>query len=130
MGSFGDYLQKSDWKNEKHVPVIEIKGKPQKGEPFDVDLSVGYEIPHPHTTDHHIRWIKLFFQPEGEKFTVHLGSYYFEAHAESVKGADQGPAKCEPFVTTSVTLEQPGKLMAISYCNIHGLWESEEEVKF
>jgi len=27
------------------------------------------EIAHPNTTDHHIRWISLYFHPEGNKFT-------------------------------------------------------------
>ncbi len=125
----GDYLQTADWKEEKHVPVIELVDDAKKGETFRVHLCVGSEIPHPHTTEHHIRWIKLFFQPQGEKFTVHLGSFVFEAHAESVQGANEGPAKCEPCVHTSITLEQPGKLMALSYCNIHGLWENEMDLE-
>ena len=86
MSSLGNFLQTADWKKEKHVPVIEVIGKPQKGETFALQLSIGKEIAHPHTTEHHIRFIKLFFQPEGEKFTVHLGTYYFEAHGESVEG--------------------------------------------
>ncbi len=128
MSTLGDYLQTADWKAEKHVPVIELKGPVQKGEPVEVRVSVGAEIPHPHTTEHHIRYIKLFYKPEGEKFIVHLGSYFFEAHGESVAGANQGSAKCEPIVATTITLEKPGQLLAVSYCNIHGLWESSREV--
>ncbi len=130
MGKFGNHIQSADWKKEKHVPVIEIKGQPQKGKTFEVRLMVGQEIPHPNTTEHHIRWIKLFFQPEGEKFTFHLGSFNFEAHGEGAKGPDQGPAKSEPSIVTPITLEKQGKLMALSYCNIHGLWEGEQEVGF
>lgn len=124
MSSLGDHLQTADWKAEKHVPVIELKGPVKKGETAQVKLSVGVEIPHPHTTEHHIRYIKLFFKPEGEKFVAHLGSYLFEAHGESVAGANQGSAKCEPVVTAAITLEKPGQLLAVSYCNIHGLWEN------
>jgi len=130
MGTIGKYIQTADWKNEKHVPVIKVQDQPEKGKPFQVHLSVGEEIPHPHTTEHHIRWIKLFFQPEGDKFTYHLGSFLFEAHGESVQGPDTGPAKTEPSVQTSITLEKPGKLMALSYCNIHGLWEGEHDIGF
>lgn len=128
MASLGNYMQSADWRSEKHVPVITVQGSPQKGEAFDVRLSVGAEIPHPHTTEHHIRWIKLMFQPEGEKFTVHLGTYLFEAHGESVEGPNKGSAKCEPAVTTSITLDKPGILLALSYCNIHGLWENSLEI--
>ncbi len=128
MKSLGNHLQSADWKLEKHVPVIEVKGTVKKGEAFDVHLSVGAEIAHPHTTEHYISYIKLFFQPEGEKFTVHLGSYQFEAHRESVEGANQGSAACEPSVTTRITLEKAGTLLALSYCNIHGLWENSREI--
>ncbi|MDW7738457.1 MAG: class II SORL domain-containing protein [Bacillota bacterium] len=129
MSVIGDHVQSADWKAEKHVPVIELKGKAKKGEAFDVTLSVGAEIPHPHTTEHHIRYIKLFFKPDGEKFIIQLGTYLFEAHAESVEGANAGSAKCEPKVTTSITLEKSGELLALSYCNIHGLWDNSQKVE-
>ncbi len=128
MTNLGEYLQTADWKTEKHVPVIELKGPVKKGEAVAVHLSVGAEIAHPHTTEHHIRYIKLFFKPEGEKFALHLGSYLFEAHGESAEGANQGSARCEPRVATTVTLDKPGQLLAVSYCNIHGLWESSLQV--
>lgn len=127
--SLGDYLQRADWKKEKHVPIIEVAGQPQRGKPFEVRLSVGKEVPHPHTTGHHIRFIKLFFQPDGEQFTIHMGTFNFEAHGESVQGPDEGSAKCEPNVTANITLEKPGTLLALSYCNIHGLWENAQAIE-
>ncbi|MEW5785155.1 MAG: class II SORL domain-containing protein [Bacillota bacterium] len=128
MTSLGSYLQTADWKLEKHMPVIELQGAPKKGEAFAVHLSVGAEIPHPHTTEHHIRYIKLYFKPAGEKFVVHLGTYQFEAHGESVEGANKGSARCEPSVTTSIIVDKPGTLAALSYCNLHGLWENSLEI--
>ncbi len=128
MSVLGDHIQSADWKAEKHVPVIELKGPAKKGEAFQVELSVGAEIAHPHTTEHHIRYIQLFFKPEGEKFAVHMGTFQFEAHGESVEGANAGSAKCEPKATATVTLEKSGELLAISYCNIHGLWDNSEKV--
>ncbi len=129
MSVIGDHVQSADWKSEKHVPVIQVKGPAKKGEPFEVQLSIGEEIPHPHTTEHHIRYIQLFFKPEGEKFIVNLGTYQFEAHGESVDGPNEGSAKCEPRVTTTITLEKPGDLVALSYCNIHGLWDNAEKIE-
>jgi len=122
-------LQEADWKTEKHVPVIEAPDEVRVGEAFEVRARVGVEIPHPNTTEHHIRWIQLFFHPEGEKFTYHLGSYEFAAHGEAVEGANQGPAYTEPAVTTTVKLSKPGTLYALALCNIHGLWQSAKEVK-
>lgn len=129
MSAIDKHVQSADWKSEKHVPVIEVKGPARKGEAFEITLSVGAEIPHPHTTEHHIRYIQLFFRPDGEKFIVHLGTFQFEAHGESVEGANAGSAKCEPKVTTTVTLEKPGELVALSYCNIHGLWDNTEKLE-
>jgi superoxide reductase len=128
MSAIGDHIQSADWKAEKHVPVIEVKGPVKKGEPFQVQLSVGAEIAHPHTTEHHIRYIQLYFKPEGEKFIIHLGSFNFEAHGESPEGPNAGSAKCEPKVTATATVEKAGELVALSYCNIHGLWDNSEKV--
>jgi len=131
MSAIAGHIQSADWKSEKHVPVIEVKGTAKKGEPFDVALSVGKEIPHPHTTEHHIRNIQLYFKPDKieENFIVHLGTFQFEAHGESVQGANEGSAKCEPKVTATITLEKSGELVAMSYCNIHGLWDSCQKVE-
>ena len=129
MSNIAKHIQSADWKAEKHVPVIKVEGPVKKGETFTVHLSVGDEIAHPHTTEHHIRYIQLYFKPEGEKFLTHLGTFMFEAHGESVEGANAGGAKCEPAVTTAVTVEKPGELLALSYCNIHGLWDNRFELK-
>ncbi len=128
MSNIGNHVQSADWKAEKHVPVIEVMGPVKKGEPCQVQLSVGAEIAHPHTTEHHIRFIQLYYKPEGEKFSIHMGTFQFEAHGESVEGANAGSAKCEPKVTATITLEKPGELVAMSYCNIHGLWDNSEKV--
>jgi len=129
MSVIGNHVQSADWKSEKHVPVIEVKGPAKKGESFEVTVSIGAEIPHPHTTEHHIRYIQLFFRPEDEKFIIHLGTFQFEAHGESVEGANAGSAKCEPKATGTITLEKPGELVALSYCNIHGLWDNSQKVE-
>ncbi len=129
MSNIAKHVQSADWKAEKHVPVIKVPGQVKKGEPFQVQLSVGDEIAHPHTTEHHIRYIQLFYKPEGEKFLVHMGTFQFEAHGESVEGANAGSAKCEPAATATITVEKPGELVALSYCNIHGLWDNSLELK-
>jgi len=122
-------FQEADWKAEKHVPVIEAPEAVKAGEPFEVKVSVGKEIPHPNTTEHHIRWIRLFFHPEGEKFTYELGSYEFAAHGEAASGPNQGPAYAEPAATAIIKLSKPGTLYALAFCNIHGLWQSAREIK-
>jgi len=127
--SIGEQIQSADWKAEKHVPVIEGPGEVSADENFSVTVSVGKEIAHPNTTEHHIRWIQLYFKPEGDKFTYQIGNFEFTAHGESVEGANAGPAYTNHSVTASLKINKPGTLIATSLCNIHGLWESSLDIK-
>jgi superoxide reductase len=129
MSEIGSLVQTADWKSEKHVPVIEAPDSVKAGDAFNVTASVGKEISHPNTTEHHIRWIQLFFKPDNDKFSYQLSNGEFTAHGEAVKGANEGPAYTEPHVQTSVSIKQSGTLHALSYCNIHGLWESTKRVE-
>ncbi len=124
----GENVQAGDWKQEKHLPAIECADSLKQGQKLAVTVSVGRQIAHPNTTEHHIRWIQLFFQPEGDKFTYQLGHWEFNAHGESALGANQGPAYSEPSVSTAVSLKKSGTLLALAFCNIHGLWESAQKV--
>lgn len=129
MKRLGDHVQSADWKSEKHAPLIECPDTVSSGDTFQITASVGKEIAHPNTAEHHIAWIELYFQPEGEKFTQQLAVSEFTAHGASAKGAGEGPALTEPSVVATVSLKRPGTIHAMSYCNIHGLWESVKEVK-
>lgn len=122
----GEQIQAGDWKQEKHLPVIECADSLKAGEKLALTVSVGKQIAHPNTTEHHIRWIQLFFRPDGDKFSYQVGSWEFTAHGESAQGANQGPVYSEPLVSASVTLKKGGVLTALSFCNIHGLWESSK----
>ena len=123
-----DRIQTADWKAEKHVPVIECPDTVKAGELFEVKVGIGKEIAHPNTTEHHIRWIRLYFHPEGDKFTYDVGSFEFNAHGESVAGANQGPVYTHHGVTAYLKVSKAGTLHALALCNIHGLWESSKEI--
>ncbi|EGY80739.1 MAG: desulfoferrodoxin family protein [Peptoniphilus sp.] len=112
-------VKAGDWKNEKHVPVLHVESV--NGE-LKIHAQVGEEIEHPNTLEHHIGWIKVFFQPEGFAAPVEVGSYNFSAHGE-------GELLSKPEVHAVVKTDKKGTVYALSYCNIHGLWESAEEVK-
>jgi superoxide reductase len=129
MSKLADVFQTADWKAEKHVPVIECPEEVKADEVFNVTVTVGKEIAHPNTTEHHISWIQLYFKPEGDKFTYQVGSCDFSAHGQSAKGPNEGPVYTHSAATASLKLRQPGTLHAMSYCNIHGLWESSRPVK-
>lgn len=121
---FADVVQTADWKAEKHVPVIVAPEKVKAGEKFTVEVSVGKEIAHPNTTEHHIRSIRLYFKPDAGKFAYEAAGFEFSAHAESTDGPNKGPVLTEPAVHAVLKLTGPGTLLAVAYCNIHGFWES------
>jgi len=128
MKSLGERLQTADWKQEKHVPVIECPSTVKSGEIFEVKAYLGKEVAHPNTTEHHIRWINLFFKPEDDKFTYQVGSFEFTAHGEAAAGANEGPVYTNHSVICSLKIGTPGTLHAVALCNIHGLWESSAEI--
>lgn len=122
-----DYVQSADWKNEKHIPVILCPDCVQASEPFEIEVAVGKEIPHPNTPTHFIAWIALHFVPADSHVSIELGRFEMSAHGASASG-DGGPAITQSKIKCSVALRKPGKLFATSYCNIHGLWTSEKSV--
>jgi len=127
--SVGEFVKSADFKSEKHVPVIELPAGIKAGEAFTATVSVGKEIAHPNTTEHFIGWIALYYKGE-EGPVYNLGRAEFLSHGESVAGANEGPSYTDPCAVFQVKLNKPGKLIAVSYCNIHGLWESEAEIAF
>ena len=129
MEKFGELFQSADWKAEKHVPVIECADQVKADELFPVILTVGKEIAHPNTTEHHIRWVSVYFHPEGAKFPYQIGHFDFSAHGESVEGPNKGPVYTNHEVTASLKINKPGIIYASSLCNIHGLWQSSKEIK-
>lgn len=100
---------------EKHVPVIKAPDRVKAGEFFEVTVVVGDEVPHPNTVEHHIKWIQVFAKEDGKE-VVHVGTFDF------------GPTYADPRVTFRMKLSKPATLYAIEYCNIHGLWESSQDI--
>jgi len=129
MAKFGELLQEADWKSEKHAPAIDAPDSVKSDEAVTIAASIGKEIGHPNTTEHHIAWIELHFKPDNDKFSHQLSANRFLAHGESVQGANQGSAYTEPVCQTTVKLKESGTIYATSYCNIHGLWESQKRIE-
>lgn len=128
MSQVKDLFQSADWKTEKHVPVIEAPKTVKKGEYFKIIVTVGKEIPHPNKTEHHIRWIEVYFQPEKEKFPYQIGQIAFTSHGESVQGPDTSSVYTHSEVSLSFKTDKPGTILASAYCNVHGLWESAVDI--
>jgi superoxide reductase len=118
MVRFGDVIIPAEEEGkEKHVPQIEAPAKVKAGEPFEVTVIVGKEVPHPNTIEHHIKWIQVYAKQDGPRPVVHVGTF------------DLGPTYAEPKVTFPVILPKSSALYAIEYCNIHGVWDNSVEIE-
>jgi len=119
-------VKQADWQREKHVPVIECPDAVEADKVFAATVTLGKEIAHPNTTEHHIRWIRLYYQEEGGNFPHEVAHVEFNAHGESAEGPNKGPVTTHHSATANLKVARPGTLYAEAYCNIHGLWESSK----
>jgi len=129
MDDFKGLIQTADWKKEKHVPVIDAPDTVKSNEMFKVIVTLGKEIAHPNKTEHHIRWIDVYFKPEGAQFPHQIAKTVFCAHGESGQGADTSGIYTNHESAVSFKTDKPGVIYALSYCNIHGLWQSVKALK-
>ncbi len=124
-----ELIQESDWKTEKHVPVVECPDTIRKNEFFEVTADIGKGIVHPNTTAHHIRWISLYFLADGEKFPCQIARCEFNAHGASVEGPDTSTVYVHHKVKAWMKTGKSGTIIAVAHCNIHGLWEYSRQIK-
>ncbi len=102
-------------KVETHTPEIECPDVVKAGEPFEVRISV---TKHPNKLEHSIRYVEVFLVEEGRAFNPIL-----------VSRAMFTPEYAEAEVTFKLKLQKSGKIIALAYCNLHGLWENVKEVR-
>ena len=129
MAELKDLFKSADWKSEKHAPAIEAPDKVKKGEAVKITAAVGRGIAHPNKTEHHIRWIEVYFQCDGDKFPCQIGRAEFAAHGESAEGPDKSGVYTNHEVMLSFKTEKSGTIFASSYCNIHGLWQNSKRLE-
>ena len=118
--TLSEYVKTADWKAEKHVPVIVAPVTAAAGQAFEVEVSVGKEIPHPNTVEHHIAWIALHFVPDDSPVSVEIGRVDLSSHGPVVATAST--------VKFAVQLQKGGVFYATAYCNLHGLWSSSAKI--
>ena len=128
MASLKDVLQTADWKSEKHVPVIEAADAVKSRQPVKITVSVGKEIAHPNTTEHHISWVEVYFQPQGEKFPYLVSRVDLAAHGASAQGPNTSTVYTQSEASCVLVTEKSGTILVLSFCNVHGLWESSKEL--
>lgn len=123
----GQFVKSADFKTEKHAPVIKVADTVKADEKVAIELVVGEDIAHPNTVEHHIGWIKLYYVAEGTQLPFEVGTVEFKAHGDGAT-ANEGPVRAESSGVVMASFKKSGKLIAVSYCNIHGLWESEKDI--
>ncbi len=102
-------------KIESHMPKVDMPDEITIGQPFNINI---YVSPHPNTLNHSIRRIEVYFIEKGRRFNPIL-----------IASIDLTPTYIEPELTLKIKLDKPGILSVVSYCNLHGLWVYEKEVK-
>ncbi|HUV07259.1 MAG TPA: desulfoferrodoxin family protein [Spirochaetia bacterium] len=108
---FGELIKGSDKEGkEKHVPTIEVEKCKDCGD-LMVNIIVGKEVAHPNTVEHHIAWIQLYGVKDSGQ-VVHLLT------------AGLGPVVANPCAHICIKQEGLKSLIALEYCNIHGVWEN------
>lgn len=98
---------------EKHVPYLEAGERKSGG--HRVKVIVGKETPHPNTTEHHIAWVELYGEEKNGQ-VIHLGRTEF------------GPGYTGPNTRFHVDITRFKAFHALSYCNVHGVWQNRIEL--
>ena len=129
MKQLAELFQLTYWEIEKHIPFIESHGQPKVGELFQVKVTLGKGVPHPNTVDHHIRWISVYFQPEGEELPYQIGQFGFSAYEEPAEEGSRNSMYAHYGISISLKTGKPGVIYATALCNIHGLSRSENEIR-
>ena len=106
--SLKTYIKDLDLTN-KHTPHIEVTEN-------KVSVRCGKDAMHPTSDTHYIGWIKLYGLKD--KVLFELGSVTL------------WPGLLEPVALFSVNdIKRFTKLVAVSYCNTHGIFENEVQLQ-
>lgn len=129
MSQLGPLFQIEEGRRERHIPVIDCPENVAAGKPFAISVTIGKDVNHPNTTDHHIKWVQVFFRPENDKFSYQIAHCDFAAHGDSAAGPGKGPVVTDHRVSVVVSVNGTGRIYALSLCNRHGLWESGKDLQ-
>ena len=97
---------------EKHVPTIEVIKDHGSDKLELIHVMVGKQTPHPNTVEHHIAWVEVFGVKRDTSQVVSLGRASF------------GPGLTSPNISFNTSTSEFKAICALSYCNVHGLWQS------
>ena len=98
---------------DKHTPVVLCNDTAVRDELFSVKVRIGTDAKHPNIFVHHFEYIQLW----------NLETLVGEVRLEQ-NNYTKEPIQIEVDFYLKPTLSM--RLMALAYCNKHGLWRSEE----
>ena len=98
---------------DRHSPFIHCEGRAVGGEKFTVKVKLGEEYVHPDDFDHYIAYVQLW----NREFMLGQASF-----APGTLGNIPGHVEVDFHIVPTRNL----KLMAMSFCTKHGLWQSDE----
>jgi superoxide reductase len=107
---FAGVNEPSDLRNlsdleRRHLPVIHAPEAVAVGEPFDLEVEIGSDLPHPTDVGHFIQFIEIYADE------LFLGR------------VDSAAGRTHPRVVFTVALHRPAsELRAYGNCNLHGIW--------
>lgn len=94
----------------KHTPKIIAPDKVQRGEWFDVTISVGEGGEHPSLSEHFVRYIALYIN------TAEIARVYLH------------PVYSYPKVTLTIALDEGGSLRAVEEPTHSAAWEASKKI--
>lgn len=94
---------------QKHAPVLLLPEKIKAGETFELTVTVG-EVLHPMSPAHYIQYVELL------------------AGNEPAGRIEFAPGFNQPKATFFLRFDRPVTLVVREYCNLHGLWESRQDL--
>lgn len=98
---------------DRHSPFVHCASTAKKEEKFSVQVKMGNEYTHPDDFDHHISYLQLW---DGE--TLLAQTNYLAGAMGNIKAHSSCTFEIIPTGSKM-------KLVAMSYCTKHGLWESD-----
>jgi len=128
MAELMETVQTDVREKKSHVPVIDCPDKVESGKVFNIRVTLGKDISHPNTPEHHISWLTIYFIPSGEKFNDEARHFEFNAYTDLPEGFNKRAVYTNYEVKVSFKVSKPGTIYALSYCTIHGLWTATKEI--
>ena len=119
-----EHIEVDERRTRELAPVIECADMVKAGEWYVVKVTVPDALTNPGIPGDRLRWISLYFQPDGEKVPSHVSLFDFTSEA----GAAPVPVRKPRDATTSLRGTEPGTLFAVVHCQVRGILQTSKHI--